>query len=338
MKNKLSYSLLLAAASCGVALGQTTAYTTPVGYVSLGDTTVGQPAIKAGTDAAVSIPIQRPTEYAGAVASTTASTITVSGTPAWAANLWAPGAATPYLVSVTSGAQNGFIGLITSNTADTLTVTPVTGGNLTGVVATDQIKIHKAWTLISLFPSGTFTPGVRVLAYSGTTVGINLAPDLNYLWNGTNWTKSGVISNNDMLFSGESFIIRTITTAVTSLQLSGEVPTANSRTFVDKLAVGVAQDTRLSYYSPVDENINTSGLSAVITPGDRLLGYDNSAAGVNKAPIENVLWTGSAWTISGVAQPNFTLKGGRGYTVRRLANAAVGSADWKDQQAYIPSL
>jgi uncharacterized protein (TIGR02597 family) len=337
-----TYSLLAAIAATGLASAADTAYTTPVGYVSLGDTTGGgNPAIKASTDVAVSIPLQRPTEYAGVVASTTSGSITLGGTtpPVWTANQWAPGAATPYLVSVKSGTEAGFVGLITANTADTLTVTPVTGGSLTNVLANDEVIIHKAWTIISLFPSGTFPAGVRVLAYSGSASGINLPPDLNYLWNGTNFTKSGVISNNDILYSGESFIIRTITTAVTSLTIAGEVPVVKSRTNIDKLTVGVAQDNRVSYYSPVDEIIGNSGLSAILGAGDRVLAFDNSASGTNKPPTENILWNGTNFTLSGSpVTTTYTLKGGRGYLIRRLQTAPVGPIDWKDEQTYVPTL
>lgn len=336
-----TYALLAAAAACGLASAAETAYTTPVGYVALGDTTVGQPAIKAFTDVAVSVPLHRPTEYAGQVASTTSTTVTLSGTPAWTSNQWAPGASTPYLVTVNSGAENGFTGLITGNTADTLTITPVTGGSLTNVVATDKVKIYKAWTLITLFPPGTFTSGVRVFGFSGTTSGINLAADLNYLWNATtgNWTRGTTISNDVIFYPGESFFIRTIGTQVASLTLSGEVPTSNSRTFVDKFTAGVGQDTRVGYISPVDELIGSSGLSAVLTSGDRLFGFNNNAAGINKAPVDNLLWNATTgnWT-SGTTIVNgtYTLKPGMGYFVRRLANAPVGAGDWKDQPSYLP--
>jgi uncharacterized protein (TIGR02597 family) len=341
MKTILAHSLLAAAiAGCGLASAAETAYTTPVGYVSLGDTTPGQPAIKATTDVAISIPVIRPTEFAGTVASTTATTITVSGSPAWTTtNQWVPNTDTPYLVSVCSGTENGFIGLITGNTADTLTVLPVTLGNLSNVLASDKVKIYKAWTLASLFPSGTFSPGVRLFGFSGTTAGANIAPDLNYLWNGTNWTKSSIVSNNTILYPGESFFIRTIGTAVPSLIISGEVATSNSRTSIDKISANVAQDTRIAYISPVDEIIGTTGLSNSLVPGDRLFGFDNSASGTNKAPTENVLWNGTNWTISSVSVTStYALKAGRGYYVRRIATAPVGTIDWKDEPSYIPSL
>jgi uncharacterized protein (TIGR02597 family) len=340
MKTYLSYSFILAAAACSLATGQT-AYTTPVGYVSLGDNTAGQPAIKAGTDSAISIPLNRATEFAGQVASVTANTITVSGNTAWTTTpkQWAPNAETPYLISICSGVENGFVGLITNNTSDTLTVTPITMGSLTNVVATDQVKIYKAWTLISLFPSGTFTPGVRLFGFSGVSAGINIAPDLNYVWGGVNWKKGSVISDNVILYAGESFFIRTLLNPVASLSISGEVPTSNSRTIIDKFTAGVAQDTRVGYTSPVDEPIGVSGLGSKLTPGDRLFGFNSSTAGINKAATDNVVWNGVNWKIgSAIVDSTYLLKSGKGYFVRRLAAATTGSVDWKDQPSYIPSL
>ena len=331
---KKAFIFLAAAISSQFATAQV--YTEPVGYVSVGDTTAGQSAIKATTDVAVSVPLHRASEYAGTVSATTATTITLSGTPGWTTNQWAV-AGSPYLVTVTSGAEEGFTGLISSNTSSQLTVMPVTLGNLLNVTNTDTIKIHPAWTLITLFPSGTFPTGVRLLAFSGTAGGINLAPDLIYVWTGTKWTKSGVDSNNDILYTGESFIIRTLSTAVTTLTIAGEVPSSKSRAVINKITAGLGQDTRIAYVSPVDEIIGNSGLSSALTIGDRLLGFNNNAAGTNKAPTDILVWTGTKWTLSGVdVTSTYLIKAGQGYIVRRLASAAVGDTDWVDKPIYQP--
>lgn len=342
-----TYSLLLAAAATGMAFGQT-AYTTPVGYVALGDTTVGQPAVKANTDVAISLPLNRPTEYAGAVSATTSTTITLAGTPAFTANQWAPGAATPYLVTIKSGTENGFIGLITSNTVDTLTVTAVTAGSLVApnVAAGDTVQISKAWTLSAFLPVGSVPNGTRLLVYNGTSSGVNLAPNTTYSYNSTttNWTVGPTISNNVILYPGESYVLRSpAALSIATLVVSGEVPIGNSRTFIDKITAGVGQDTRLSYFGAGEEIIGDSGLGASLglVSGDRLLAFNNSAAGLNKSPNETLTYTAgtNTWAIG----PNnvtstYTLKAGRGYVIRRAAAAPVGSLDWKDTQTYVPSL
>lgn len=326
-------SLLLLLGACHFAAAQ--AVTNPVGYVKIGDTTDGQPAIKANTDVVVSIPLHRPAEFYGNVASATATTITLSGSPAWTSNQWASAGA-PYLVTVTSGTENGFTGLITANTASALTVTPVTLGSLTNLTSADTIKIHPAWTLISLFPSGTFSPGVRVLAFSGTYSGINIAPDLNYVWSGTNWLKGVTVSNSDILYTGEAFIIRSSGTAVQTLTVTGEVPDVKSRTVITKLVAGVAQDTRIGYLSPVDEVIGDSGLSSALTAGDQLYAFNNSTQGINKAPTVNLVWSGTNW-YQGVTivTSSYPIQAGQGYMIRRKATAPQGATDWVDRQTYL---
>ena len=64
MNKFISYSILAATAASGMAFGQT-AYTTPVGYVSLGNAG----AVPAHTDMSVAIPLQRPAEWSGTVSS-----------------------------------------------------------------------------------------------------------------------------------------------------------------------------------------------------------------------------------------------------------------------------
>ncbi|RYZ91426.1 MAG: TIGR02597 family protein [Proteobacteria bacterium] len=340
-----TYALLAAAAATGMALGQT-AYTTPVGYVALGDTTAGQPAVKANTDVAIGIPLNRPTEYAGAISGTTATTITLGGTPAFTANQWAPGAATPYLVSIKSGTEGGFIGLITANTADTLTVTAVTGGSLVApnVAAGDKVQIYKAWTLSSFLPVGSVPNGTRLLAYFGTTAGVNLAPNATYQYSTstTNWTNGPTVSNNVILYPGESYVLRSPSAAaITSLSVAGEVPVANSRVYIDKLNPTLGQDTRIAYIGAGEEIIGNSGLVAALglVTGDRLLAFNNSSAGLNKAPNETLQWNGTNW-VNGptTVTTTYTLKAGRGYVFRRAATAPVGSLDWKDTPTYVPTL
>jgi hypothetical protein len=71
MKSSISYSLLLAAAACGVAVGQTTAYTTPVGYVT---ETLAPERFNL-----VGLTLQSPSVSTGLVASATSNSVTVTG-------------------------------------------------------------------------------------------------------------------------------------------------------------------------------------------------------------------------------------------------------------------
>ena len=334
MKTYIPYSLLAALAACGMASGASTAYTTPVGYVSLGDT-AGANAVAANTDSMISVPLARPAEYAGTVASVGANTLTVSGTPSWTTNQFT---SVPYCLVVKSGAQKGLFAVITANTVDTLTLT-VTTGVLSGVVAADQVVIAKCWTLGSFLPIAGIPTGTTLLAYNGTTPGINLAANLIYTKGPSNWIQtfggSGDATNH-ILYPGESFILRTGANPVPSLVISGEVPTWNSRTSINKLtATGTGQDNRISYFSPVGEALSLSSIPA--STGDALLIFNNVAIGKNKAASAIITKGPTSWVgtfgLSG-NQDAYQLIGGVGYVYRRAASAPAGSLDWNDAQGY----
>lgn len=339
MKSFLSKALLVTLAATATSFGQTEAKTTPVGYVSLGNTSGGS-AVPANTDVSVSVPLENPTEFSGAISSATSTTITVSGTPAWSSNQWSSNAATPYHVAIADGTQKGLLGLITGNTADTLTVTFVNGGTLGSIPAASGIKIFKAWTLKTLLPS--VPVGTRVLAFSGNVAGENLASDLQYVYSGTAWLQTvGGSGNADnaILYPGESFIIRTGNNPITSLVISGEVPTFSHRIDLVKLA-SATQDNRVAFFSPVDVVIGQSGLG--FTPGDRLLVFDNTSTGQNKSASIILVWNGSDWIglagVSGSQGSTFKLKAGQGYVYRRASTAPVGVVDWKSDQPYAGNL
>lgn len=331
MKTKISYSLLAAAMACGIAQGAATAYTTPVGYVSLGDTTPGQPAIKAATDVHISIPLDRATKFAGAILSVSGNEITLKGTPGLPSYT-----GTPHTLTITSGSKSGTIGLITANTATTVTVTVANGVDLAGVVLDDTCSISEAWTVLGLM--GTTLPnGTQLFAYAESAP-LNPAPELIFEWDGSNWVDllvSGDPADNTVLYPTETLVIRNVSASpITSFVVSGEVPTSNSRAV---FGAGPS-DNASSFFSPVSEPIGTSGLSAVALPGDQVLGYDNSSAGQNKAPSTIHEWDGSDWVdllVSGDPENTFPLGAGKGFFFRR---ASGGSGTWSNLPSYVPSL
>ena len=71
MKSTIIYSLLAAAAACGMAFGQTTAYSAPVGYVSQ--------ALPANSFSFVGLTAHQPAAYSGIVTSASSSSVTASG-------------------------------------------------------------------------------------------------------------------------------------------------------------------------------------------------------------------------------------------------------------------
>ncbi|MBK1883496.1 TIGR02597 family protein [Luteolibacter pohnpeiensis] len=339
MKPFISYSILAALAACGAASAQVTAKTTPVGYVSLG-VTDGSAAVPANTDVAISIPLQRSTEFSGAVTSVSGSVISFSSA-SFEADEFSSDSSTPYICVVTSGDGEGLMALVTATSTDSLTVSVVGGGDLSAVVAGDMVSVSKAWTLSSFF-SSDLPAGTRVLAFSGTTAGENLASNLQYVWSGSSWVQlvggSGTASNT-ILYPGESFILRSGATAIESLIVSGEVPTYASGALISKLGTG-NQDNRISFFSPVDQTIGSLGLG--FTAGDRLLAFNNASTGVNKAASEILVWNGTDWIgllgVSGIQTDAYTIKAGVGYVYRRVSTAPVGDIDWTATPSYVSEL
>ena len=113
MKTSISYSLIAAAMACGFANGQTTAYTTPVGYIS---STVNTQS-GASNLTLVGPSLVQPTVFAGAstVTPSGGSVVTfLSGVPTTLGSL--------YVLEITSGPSEGWWSTVSSSTATTITV------------------------------------------------------------------------------------------------------------------------------------------------------------------------------------------------------------------------
>ena len=344
MKTYIPYSLLLAAAASGLAIGAETAYTTPVGYVSVGNTT--GPAVPANTDFYVSIPgLDRPAEFAGLVASVSGSAIDIQGTP----NLAALTGGIPYVAKITSGAKSGLLALITANDSNTVTLAPQPGESLSGIVSGDKIQVQKAWTPKSLFSGNLIPAGTQILAFSGASTGTNLANDITYEFSAGAWLDLGTFGSADdaVLYPNEGFILRTLS-SVSTFVVSGSVPLSNSRTIISN-PVTSGQDNILSFNSPVEETIGSSGLG--VNTGDQVLVFDDLttngvvvAPGLNKASVVVLEYTAGmpgSWLDLGTfanATNTFFLKPGQSFVYRTAVGAPVGDTAWSDQPNYVPSL
>lgn len=308
------------------------AATDPVGYVSLGN----NGAVPALTDMAIAIPLDRPAEFAGTVGSINGATITLSGTPGLTPGQFA--GATPYIAKVESGTKAGMVALITANTATDITLAFQFTDSLTGVVATDQISIRKAWTVQSFFAGNTIPNFSEFGVWEGAT-GTDLAPDkVYYNFNGAWFDQSDDSpADNVVIYPNEGFRLRnTSNTAIANLIVSGEVPTAPSRIFINGSA-GTQQDTQISYFSPVGETIGSANIGA--GNFDQLLAYNLTQSGFDNAPAFTYYFFDNKWyDASDDSEVTNTLKveGGRRYIYRAEANRA--DTVLSDQQSYVPGL
>lgn len=342
MKTLIPLTALAALAAAGLSYAQesTAAYSKPSGYITLGnpDGNEATPDVPANSEVTVSISLDRPTEYAGVISAINGSQISFT-TPGFTDSGFAD-PAVPYQILVTSGDEIGFRALISANNTTSVSVSAVIAGDLAGLSVGDKVAISKTWTLKTFFPT-TFPVGTRVLAFSGTTAGENLASGLQYVWNGSDWLQlvggSG-IQSNAILYHGESFIVQTGSTAITNFVVTGVVPTTPGRVNISKLAAG-SQDNRIAITSPVDQPIIESGLG--FTPGDRLLAFNSTSTGKNKAANVTLVWNGASWIgLSGVSgnQDQYLLKAGVGYVYKRVSTAPTGDVDWVQTQSYLDDL
>ena len=336
MKNILPF--LFGAVLLPIAAQAVTTTSNIVGYVSIGDTTVGQPSVKANTDVFVSIPLDRSTAFAGTVASVAGNVITLSGTPGLGTY---SDPTNPHWIKMQNGAKSGLIALITANDASSVTVSAPVGDPLSGIVPGDKISIDEAWTVLEVM--GTSVPPLtQVLGFSGSFTGQNPAADLIYEFDGTNWidTNSFEIADNTVLFPSETFIIRNQSASpITGLVITGQVPLAYQRTVV--ASSGTGTDNLSSYFGAVGEVIGTSGLSAIANALDQILAFNNNAAGQNKAATSIIEYDGAAWIDTNSFEDvtnTFKLESGVGYIFRRANTSPAGDAIWTDQPDYVSGL
>ena len=238
MNPLIPYTLLAAAAACGLAFGQ--AYTTPVGYV-----TIDCPA---NSDTIVGLPLRIPAVSAAALSANpevAGSTATLTfGSAAFTAGAFA----NTHYVKFVDGPAAGKWFTATANTATTITV-DLNGASL-AAVSGNRAEVIKFWTLSELFnpaqsTTDPATTGNAIVASTSTLaggrrtqlfipnlsgVGINLAPATSYFVHNGIWKRPGqgdASFGSDQLWPDTYFLIRhpAAVTAATKYVVTGEVDT-----------------------------------------------------------------------------------------------------------------
>ena len=356
MKTKITYSLLAAAAACSVANAQTTAYTTPVGYVSL--------TIPASSDSTITPSLERSPLLK-------TSTTGVSGNIVSAAGLTAGAFVAPqcYLQVVTCAATPGLVGkrfAIDSNTTETITVD---GGASTlqaqGFANGDTFKVIPYWTLATLFPAGVgvgstndvFTIDSLLYVVDNGSYGTNKSPSASYFYcsgDEGNGVVAGWYDANDPFGSSANdllidptimYFIRNGSAVANTLTVTGQVPDANSLALVP---VSTEQnDVNLAVALPTDVSLQNSGLQSVVqgtndvfTIDELVYVYDDEGAGQNKSPSAGYFYC-SGDDGNGVAAGWYdandpfgdpvtgnVLKAGRCITIRKSSYASNDILDW----------
>jgi hypothetical protein len=143
MKTHITHSLLAAAAACSLANAQTTAYTTPVGYITH---TVAPAGANPAAETYLSASLVEPNVYAGVTLSATANTLNFSGTSV-PATLDAT-----YVLEITSGPSEGWWSTVISSTSSTI----VLNDNFP-IATPTAVSVRKHSTLQTFL--GNNTPG-----------------------------------------------------------------------------------------------------------------------------------------------------------------------------------
>jgi uncharacterized protein (TIGR02597 family) len=356
MKTKITYSLLAAAAACSLANAQTTAYTTPVGYVNL--------TIPASSDSTITPSLERSPLLK-------TSTTGVSGNVVSAAGLTAGAFVAPqcYLQVVTCAATPGLVGkrfAIDSNTTGTITVD---GGASTlqaqGFANGDTFKVIPYWTLATLFPAGAsvgstsdvFTIDSFLYVVDNGSYGVNKASSASYFYcsgDEGNGVAAGWYDANDPFGASADdlvidptimYMIRNGSAVANTLTVTGQVPDVKSLALVPVSTE--LNDVNLAVALPTDVSLQNSGLQSVVqgtsdvfTIDEFVYVYDDEGAGQNKAASATYFYcsgdegngVSAGWYDAndpfGAPVTDAVLKAGRCITIRKSSYASNDILDW----------
>jgi uncharacterized protein (TIGR02597 family) len=327
---------LLSAAACGVcglAFGQSTAYTAPVGYVSQ--------TCKGNSDTIVNLPLRISTNYSGTISAVPdtstvpgSAILSLSGTPGLTTDAFASTHYAKFANTTPAAAGDGQWFVITTNTSSTITVN--LNGAAIDAVSGARLEILKFWTLSELFnptvsTNSAASTGNAIVTSAGTGLsarrttilipdlagaGTNLAPtqvfyihenagDLSKTWRNANTPAAN--SGSYQLWPDTYFIIRhpSAVTASTTYTATGEVESGDFSVSLSTRAVG-AQDNFVGIPRPVDVslgNLNLGGTSGFMTSTgvgasgrrDQLLIFDNQIALRNKVPSLTYFYYSGKW-------------------------------------------
>lgn len=304
------------------------------------------------TDSFISAPLARPAVWAGTVGSGEASAtrLTVSGSPGWTTDQFAPGAST-YHVRVLTGLLRGQFLTVVSNDANSLQVDP-TGFDLTVVAPGEKIELAPYWTLGSLYPASqagvSFIPSTSSLVrqtelyfYDAAGNGINRAPSVTYFFYNGAWRKVGAtitLSFDRTVVPPDSYFIQRNKAAASTPTFVGRVHAGALGTLIETRA-GVAQDNYMAVGYPLGATLRRIGLagSAAFTTStsplvraDQLLVYDPTQTGINRAASATYFYYNGGWRkVGALVTTDFsdtvTLPATGGFIVRRAAGGTTGA-------------
>jgi hypothetical protein len=258
MKTHITHSLLAAAAVCSLANAQTTAYTTPVGYITHTINSAG------GGEALTLIgpALIQPSVFSGAstVSPSGGSLATFSG--GVPTNLDAT-----YVLEITSGANEGWWSTVTSSTATTITTNDAFPG---GLASGTTVSVRKHNTVQSFL--GENTPGlipsdgvegdeIQLLNPDQSVTPIAYFP-AEVTGGDPDWYNivTSEIANDAIIYPGTGVIIKTKSASNLTCVSTGEVKTTDTQVDVYPGLTVVAQT------AAAGASLNASGINTNLIP------------------------------------------------------------------------
>jgi uncharacterized protein (TIGR02597 family) len=326
---KLLHLLTLCALGAATAaMGQTTVYTDPVGFVTV--------TVPAQADAVLAVPMRRPAAFQGTVAAISGNDVTLSSAPTLPAG-------STYALVLASGQKDGLVAKITQIAGAVMTVTLAAGDDLSDVAtgaSGDKVKIIPYWTPATLLPAST-PAGTRILGFENSGTGINVSANRIFGYAGGGiWRNGadGTDASGESLAFGSAIIVRNVSNSPFQLSIVGEVPLNKHRLSLSTKAANTAQDIRFGYGSPILEALDNVGLGSA-GEGDRIFAFDNTAAGFNKLPIQSLIMEGGVWKDGpggAAVGSTFQFTPGFGYVYRKAASAGPATMLWSSLPGYLP--
>jgi hypothetical protein len=318
MKTSISYSLIAAAMACGFANGQTTAYTTPVGYAST--------VLTAGQFTFCGLTLQNSATSAGLLTGSTSNTVSASSinfTTSLTPN-------TVYILEL----PDGTVQEISSWSGSTLNTPEDISAFVTNGVTT--FKLRSSATVSSIFgldnsvgltSSADGDPSTvdNIIVFTAPGVSVNIyyfdanSNGIRDLADGDGWyTAGGDAADNLTIPYPDGFLVQRVAGTSKTLVVSGEVKTTPT-----KSALGAGFNF-LSSVAPAGLTLLGSGLQNYISTsadGDPSL-VDNVILGVAGVQTNTYFFDansngtvnvedGDGWyTAGGEAADAFSLDGG----------------------------
>jgi hypothetical protein len=259
MKTYIPYSLILAAASVGMAFGAETAYTSPVGYNT---STLSQ-----GFNA-LGLTLQTPSLASGNFETITSTTVTDAGVT------YAPISGQTYILEIKTGSLAGAIFEVPasgiSGSTITIATVPVTDLLALGLTSADTYTLRIAPTLETIFTlTGLAGGGVLTAALSSGTADIVWVPNGSggyvqyYLRSGASPEFRNVATNtaapNVPLIYSDGFFVQKKGTTPAALTVSGEVKKGATT------SIAVQGFNLVGSVAPAGLNLFNAGLETSLT-------------------------------------------------------------------------